>query len=159
MKWPFVSRAAFEGALNQMLHHRDRVDVLSAALERHRHDADARYDRLLDKYHDLMQRRANADKLPPAVTPPAPEIDLVMLEVANQAGRDHRLYAILAAYVQTERAKARKGDASALDDSQLLAKVRDWESDPNDGTPRSGSDGHAPEGFWPDEEREPVNAS
>lgn len=140
MKWPWVSRDAFDAVNEQR--QREAFD---------RANVDARwrqmYDVLLAKYHDLMQRRANSEQMAPAVAPKAPEVDLVMLEVANQAGRDHRLYAILAAFVQMQRAK-RGTDPNALDESALLHKVGHWDAAPNDGVP----EGSAPEGFWPDPE-------
>lgn len=112
MKWPWVSRAAF--------------DALNASLTEER----ARYNVLLDKYHELIERRAAADKLPQKTLKAVDDgpVDLISMAIAEKAGANTQLRAYLGSYVMREQAKMKRGADDAMSEGELLDSILHWKS-------------------------------
>lgn len=115
MSLPWISRAA----------HEQVVAVWQAAFEQagtREMAAHEAYRDLLDKYHDLMQRRANAASLPAAVIV-EPDVDLVMQAASERWGSDPMSLPHVLKYVRDQRKKAQDGAPDAMDEGDLLNAV------------------------------------
>ena len=135
MKLPFVARATLDlvtAAKDQ------QVQDLRLAL----HRSEERAAAAEAKYHDLTLRHAVSVKMPITV-PRGPDVDdsldLVSMAIAEQTTSDPALARYLHTWKSNERLKAKRGDAGALSEADLLHKVTHWESGANESVylPRS----------------------
>lgn len=120
MRLPFVSRAAHDEIVAL---YRQRAESAEAA----RDAADARhtaaYQDLLTRYQSLVERSAKAGGVPEKLETVAPEVDFVLQAAHEKWGNDAGAMQFVSRYISDQRAKAKRGDMDALNETELLQAV------------------------------------
>lgn len=119
MSW-WISRAAHDEIVAL---YRERAEAAESA----RNTAEARHDiafnDLLTRYQSLVERTAKAEGVPTKLETVEPEVDFVLQAAHERWGNDPMSLQFCNRFISDQRAKARRGDPDALDESALLDVV------------------------------------
>lgn len=121
MKWPWVSREAYDERAASLVRAVDQVGQLVAAA----HDQRTRYDMLLEKYHALKLQGAAIPE--PQPTLPKRERDPLIEAINAKAGSNHFLRARMIERLRTDRVLIERGE---LTEQQVLENIRNGEPTP-----------------------------
>lgn len=120
MRIPFLSRAAHDEIVAL---YRERAEAAESA----RNTAEARHDiafnDLLTRYQSLVERTAKAEGVPTKLETVEPEVDFVLQAAHERWGNDPMSLQYCNRFISDQRAKARRGDPDAMDESALLDVV------------------------------------
>lgn len=120
MRLPFLSRTAHDEIVAL---YRARAESAEAKREAAETRADAAFNDLLTRYQSLVERTAKADGVPTKLETVEPEVDFVLQAAHERWGNDATSLQFVNRYISDQRAKAKRGDLDALDESALLESV------------------------------------